>query len=208
MTVTATQIWAKGTLVACALLLTTTNVLADDFPSRPLRVLVPYAAGGPSDTGTRLAAEPLSRELGKPVVIENRGGGGGLNATEAFFKTEPDGYTILVGSIGPLTIIPAFKPVGYDVEKDVVPLSTVWRSAQVLAVRPTLGIKTVAEFVAYAKAHPEDAHHRLGRHRRGDASRHRSPQARSRHRRHPCAVPQHQRKHAAIDRRPDRRAFR
>ena len=155
MTVTATQIWAKGTLVACALLLTTTNVLADDFPSRPLRVLVPYAAGGPSDTGTRLAAEPLSRELGKPVVIENRGGGGGLNATEAFFKTEPDGYTILVGSIGPLTIIPAFKPVGYDVEKDVVPLSTVWRSAQVLAVRPTLGIKTVAEFVAYAKAHPK-----------------------------------------------------
>ena len=120
MTVTATQIWAKGTLVACALLLTTTNVLADDFPSRPLRVLVPYAAGGPADTGTRLAAEPLSRELGKPVVIENRGGGGGLNATEAFFKTEPDGYTILVGSIGPLTIIPAFKPVGYDVEKDVV----------------------------------------------------------------------------------------
>jgi len=155
VTVTATQIWAKGTLVACALLLTTTNVLADDFPSRPLRVLVPYAAGGPSDTGTRLAAEPLSRELGKPVVIENRGGGGGLNATEAFFKTEPDGYTILVGSIGPLTIIPAFKPVGYDVEKDVVPLSTVWRSAQVLAVRPTLGIKTVAEFVAYAKAHPK-----------------------------------------------------
>ena len=155
MTVTATQIWAKGTLVACALLLTTTNVLAGDFPSRPLRVLVPYAAGGPSDTGTRLAAEPLSRELGKPVVIENRGGGGGLNATEAFFKTEPDGYTILVGSIGPLTIIPAFKPVGYDVEKDVVPLSTVWRSAQVLAVRPTLGINTVAEFVAYAKAHPK-----------------------------------------------------
>ena len=97
---------------------------------------MPYAAGGPSDTGTRLAAEPLSRELGKPVVIENRGGGGGLNATEAYFKTEPDGYTILVGSIGPLTIIPAFKPVGYDVEKDVVPLSTVWRSAQVLAVRP------------------------------------------------------------------------
>jgi tripartite-type tricarboxylate transporter receptor subunit TctC len=130
VTVTAKQIWAKGRLAACALLLTTTTVLADDFPSRPLRVVVPYAAGGPSDTGTRLAAEPLSRELGKPVVIENRGGGGGLNATEAYFKTEPDGYTILVGSIGPLTIIPTFKPVGYDVDKDVVPLSTVWRSAQ------------------------------------------------------------------------------
>jgi tripartite-type tricarboxylate transporter receptor subunit TctC len=144
----------KGALTACALVLMATNLWADEFPSRALRIVVPYAAGGPSDTGTRLAAEPLSHVLGKPVVVENRGGGGGLNATEAYFKAEPDGYTILVGSIGPLTIIPAFKPVSYDVERDVVPLSTVWRSAQVLAVRPGLGIKTVAEFVAYAKANP------------------------------------------------------
>jgi tripartite-type tricarboxylate transporter receptor subunit TctC len=149
------RIGAQGVLAACALLVTATCLLADDFPSHPLRVIVPYAAGGPSDTGSRLAAEPLSRELGKPVVVENRGGGGGLNATEAYFKTDPDGYSILVGSIGPLTIIPAFKTVSYDVEKDVAPLSTVWRSAQVLAVRPSLGIKTVAEFVAYAKAHPK-----------------------------------------------------
>jgi tripartite-type tricarboxylate transporter receptor subunit TctC len=150
----------KGAPAACALALATTslaavtNVLADDFPSRPLRIVVPYVAGGPSDTGTRLAADPLARELGKTIVVENRGGGGGLNATEAYFKAEADGYTILVGSIGPLTIIPAFKHVSYEVEKDVVPLSTVWRSAQVLAVRPTLGINSVAEFVAYAKANP------------------------------------------------------
>jgi tripartite-type tricarboxylate transporter receptor subunit TctC len=145
---------ATAALAASALAFGLSVAPADDFPSRPIRVVVPYAAGGPSDTGTRLAAEPLSQVLGKPVVIENRGGGGGLNATEAYFKAEADGYTILVGSIGPLTIIPAFKPVGYDVEKDVIPLSTVWRSAQVLAVRPTLGIKTVAEFVAYARANP------------------------------------------------------
>ncbi|AMN42083.1 Bug family tripartite tricarboxylate transporter substrate binding protein [Rhodoplanes sp. Z2-YC6860] len=141
-------------LAAGALASSLSAVLADDYPSRTVRVVVPYAAGGPSDTGARLAAEPLSQVLGKPVVIENRGGGGGLNATEAYFKAEADGYTILMGGIGPLTIIPAFKPVSYDVEKDVVPLSTVWRSAQVLAVRPSLGIKTVAEFVAYAKANP------------------------------------------------------
>lgn len=145
---------ATGILGAGALVFATIGAIADDFPSRPIRIVVPYAAGGPSDTGTRLAAEPLSRELGKPVVVENRGGGGGLNATDAYFKAEADGYTILVGSIGPLTIIPAFKPVSYDVEKDVVPLSTVWRSAQVLAVRPGLGIKTVREFVDYAKANP------------------------------------------------------
>jgi tripartite-type tricarboxylate transporter receptor subunit TctC len=150
----AMTFFAQRALAAGALALVATGVLADDFPSRALRIVVPYAAGGPSDTGTRLAAEPLARELGKPVVIENRGGSGGLAATEAYFKAEADGYTILVGSIGPLTIIPAFKPVSYDVEKDVVPLSTVWRSAQVLAVRPGLGIKTVAEFVAHAKANP------------------------------------------------------
>ncbi len=83
---------------------------ADDFPSRPLRVIVPYAAGGPSDTGARLAAQTLGRVLDKPVVVENRGGGG-LDATEAYLGIAPDGYTILVGSIGPFTIIPAAKKV-------------------------------------------------------------------------------------------------
>jgi tripartite-type tricarboxylate transporter receptor subunit TctC len=144
----------RGLAAACVLGLTTTVLLAQDFPSGPIRIVVPYAAGGPSDTGTRLVQEPLSRQLGKPVVVENRGGGGGLNATEAYLKAEHDGHTLLVGAIGPLAIIPALKPVSYDVEKDIVPLTTVWRSAQVLAVRPTLGIKTVAEFVAYAKANP------------------------------------------------------
>ncbi len=127
---------------------------ADDFPSRPLRVIVPYAAGGPSDTGARLAAEALGRVLHQPVVVENRGGGGGLNATEAYLGIAPDGYTILVGAIGPFTIIPAAKHVSYDVARDFIPLATVWRSAQLLAVRKTLGLTTVADFVAYAKAHP------------------------------------------------------
>jgi len=146
---------ATGLLTAWVAGLSAASVAAEDFPNRAVRIIVPYAAGGPSDTGTRLVQEPLSRQLGKPVVIENRGGGGGLNATEAYFKAEQqDGHTILVGSIGPLTIIPSLKPVSYDVAKDVVPLTTVWRSAQVLAVRPGLGIKTVKEFVDYAKANP------------------------------------------------------
>jgi tripartite-type tricarboxylate transporter receptor subunit TctC len=144
----------KSVLAAGAFLLAATPLPAQDFPSRPIRIIVPYAAGGPSDTGTRLVAEPLGRELGQPIVVENRAGGGGLNATEAYLKAEPDGYTILVGAIGPLTIIPAAKPVSFDVEKDVIPLTTVWRSEQVLAVRPSLGVKTMAAFVAYAKANP------------------------------------------------------
>jgi tripartite-type tricarboxylate transporter receptor subunit TctC len=149
---------AKSILATCVLALvavgSVTGPLAQDFPSRPIRIIVPYAAGGPSDTGARLIVEPLSRELGKPVVVENRGGGGGLNATDVYFNSEQDGHTILVGSIGPLTIIPALKSVPYNVARDVVPLATVWRSAQVLAVRKSLGVKTMAEFVAYAKANP------------------------------------------------------
>ena len=144
---------AKALLVA-ALAVAGAAQADDDFPSRPLRVIVPYAAGGPSDTGARLAAEALGRVLNQRVVVENRGGGGGLNATEAYLALAPDGYTILVGAIGPFTIIPAAKHVSYDVAKDFIPLGTVWRSAQLLAVRKTLGVATVADFVAYAKAHP------------------------------------------------------
>src|ERR1700744_2786210 len=78
--------------------------MAEDFPTRPIRVIVGYAAGGPSDTGARLMAEPLSRQLGQPVVIENQPGGGGLNSTEGFAKYAPDGYTLLLGAIGPLAV--------------------------------------------------------------------------------------------------------
>src|SRR5262249_56125872 len=98
------------------------GVVAQDFARGRIGMVVRWAGGGPRDRGTRLVQEPLSRQLGKPVVIENRGGGGGLNATEAYLKAEPDWHTLLVGAIGPLTIIPALKPVSYDVEKDIVPL--------------------------------------------------------------------------------------
>ncbi len=147
--------FAKTLIIATVLAIAAKDAIAaDSFPTRPIRVLVPYAAGGPSDTGARLASEPLSRQLGQPVIIENQGGGGGLNATESFKRYAPDGYTILLGAIGPLTIIPAAKKVTYDPINDFVPLGTVWSSALTLAISPTLGIKTLKDFVAYAKAHP------------------------------------------------------
>jgi tripartite-type tricarboxylate transporter receptor subunit TctC len=128
--------------------------VADDFPTRPIRVIVGYGAGGPSDTGARLIADPLGRQLGQPVVIENQGGGGGLNSTESYAKYAPDGYTLLVGAIGPLTIIPAVEKVSYDPLRDFAPLGLVWTSPLTLAVSPTLGIKTLKDFIAYAKANP------------------------------------------------------
>jgi tripartite-type tricarboxylate transporter receptor subunit TctC len=127
---------------------------AQDFPSRAIRILVPYAAGGPSDAAARLIADPLSRQLGQSVYVENRGGAGGLTATEAFFTLPPDGYTILLGAVGPLVIIPAVKQVTYAPLPDLIPLGTIWRSPQLLAVHPKLGISTLAELIQHAKAHP------------------------------------------------------
>jgi tripartite-type tricarboxylate transporter receptor subunit TctC len=131
-----------------------TLVRADDFPSRPIRVVEPYLPGGPSDVGIRLMAEPLARQIGQPLVVENKSGAAGLVGTEAFLTMPSDGYTLLVGAIGPLAIIPAVKAVPYDPVKDFVPLALVWQSSQVLVVNPKLGIKTLPEFVARAKAAP------------------------------------------------------
>lgn len=151
------KVLAGATAVALAAAIAWSNVVpaqAADFPTRPIRVVEPYPPGGPSDVGARLMIKPLSRELGQPLVIENKGGGGGLVGTEAFLAAPPDGYTLLVGAIGPFAIIPAAETVPYDPVKDFAPLALVWRSSQVLVVNPKLGVKTLQDFVAYAKAHP------------------------------------------------------
>ena len=126
----------------------------DAFPSRPLRILVPYSAGGTSDAAARLVAEPLGKQLGQSVIVENRGGAGGLVATEAFFKLPPDGYTLLLTGAGPVAIIPPTKHVSYEMERDALPLGLIWRSPQMLAINTKLPFKSIAELVAYAKANP------------------------------------------------------
>jgi tripartite-type tricarboxylate transporter receptor subunit TctC len=127
---------------------------ADGFPTRPIRIIEPYPAGGPSDVGTRMMVNYLSAKLGQPLVVENKPGAAGLNGTESFLTMPPDGYTLLVGAIGPLAIIPAAVKVSYNPATDFAPLALVWQSSQVLVVNPKLGIKTLREFVARAKADP------------------------------------------------------
>jgi tripartite-type tricarboxylate transporter receptor subunit TctC len=126
--------------------------LAQNFPSRPIRVVVPAAAGGPTDVGARLAAEALGRVLNSPVYVENRSGR--INVIESYLAGEADGYSILVATTGTLTIIPAARQVPYDVEKDLIPLGTVWRTASALEVRTSLGVWTLAEFIADARTRP------------------------------------------------------
>jgi tripartite-type tricarboxylate transporter receptor subunit TctC len=125
---------------------------AADYPSRPIRVIVPNAAGGAADVSARLAAAALGRVLGVSVIVENRRNG--LSAVESYRAAEPDGHTILVAAVGLFTIIPAAKHVAYDVERDFVPIGTIWRSNHLLAIGSKLGIRTLAEFIAAAKASP------------------------------------------------------
>ena len=128
---------------------------AQNWPDRPIKLLVPFAAGGNIDVTGRLMAARLSETLGQQVVVENRVGGGGIIAMEAVQRAAPDGYTLLWASTNVMAIVPATTKVKYDPVKDFAPISQLGSSPQVLLVNSKVPAKTVAEFVAYAKAQPQ-----------------------------------------------------
>src|SRR5262245_4308380 len=127
---------------------------AQDWPQRPVKLLVPFAAGGNIDIMGRLAAQRLSEALGQQFIVENRVGGNGTIATEAVARASADGYTLLWASTSVIAIFPAITKVPYDPVKDFVPISLFSTSPQVLVVNPKLPAKSVGEFVAYVKAQP------------------------------------------------------
>lgn len=128
---------------------------ADEYPSRPLRIVAPIAAGGPSDTAARLVALALGRQLGQNVIVDNRTGAGGVVGTEMAAKADPDGYTLLLSIAATFTVIPVAKKVGYDVDRDFIPLGQIWSAPQALVVHTDSRFKSVADLVAEAKAHPQ-----------------------------------------------------
>jgi len=141
---------ALGTLTAvlCA------PLAAQDIPKKTITLVVGFAAGGAADTAARLVAKKLSDNLGVAVVVDNRPGAGGNIAHQQVSRAEPDGSTILLGSIGPLTIAPHLTKVGYDPQKDLAPLTMGMNFPNVLVVHAGLGVKTLAEFIALAKKEP------------------------------------------------------
>ena len=145
---------ARGVVAGLALAAAMGTPPAQDFPTRPITLSVPFTAGGPADAAARTVSDALRRQLGHSLVIENRPGASGIPAVEALVHNEADGYTLLVGGIAPIVLIPPIQNVRYNVEKDLVPLGLIWRSPQVFAVSAKLGVSTVAEFVARAKANP------------------------------------------------------
>jgi tripartite-type tricarboxylate transporter receptor subunit TctC len=146
----------NAALAALAAMAMATSANAQDYPSRAITIIVPFTAGGPNDLAARIYADGLRRHIGgtATIVVENRPGGAGIPGTEAALQGDHEGYTILMGGIAPLTMIPPIQKVRYNTEKDFVPLGLMWRSPQTFAVHPGVGVKTVAEFVAKAKASP------------------------------------------------------
>jgi tripartite-type tricarboxylate transporter receptor subunit TctC len=143
-------------LAGLALLPWATPAVAQEYPSRPIRLLVGFAAGGSTDVFARAIAPRLQALLGQPVVIENRPGAGGNIATEATARSAPDGYTLLLGTIGPLAINPTlYGNLSFDPLKDLTPVSLVGEVPNVLAVPVDRPFRSVADIIAAAKARPE-----------------------------------------------------
>ena len=126
------------------------------YPNRPIRMIVPFPAGGPTDGMARIISDRLGAVLGQSIVIENRGGGaGGSIGAKVVAAAEPDGYTILITPGGSLTTGPAVhKNIGYDPVKAFTPVALLVTAPLILTVHPSLPVKTLAELVAYAKANP------------------------------------------------------
>jgi len=125
---------------------------AQDFPTRPITLIVPYAAGGGNDVMARIVADKMAAALGQPIVVENRGGAGGSIATRAVAHAPADGYTLGLGGTGTLAIDPTLYPnVGYDPRKDFAPIGLIATSALVVLVHPWVPAKTIPELIALAK---------------------------------------------------------
>src|SRR5947199_10469603 len=138
----------------CAALVTT-NATAAEYPVRPIKLVVPYAAGGPTDVLGRLVADFLARDLKQATVVENKAGAQGAIGAEAVARAEPDGYTLFVAAASIIVLNPMlYKKLPYDPVSDFRMLALVTDLPVVMEVHPSVPAKTVAEFVAFAKQNP------------------------------------------------------
>jgi tripartite-type tricarboxylate transporter receptor subunit TctC len=141
--------------LALALLVAASDTRADDYPSQPIKLIVPYAPGGGADAVARIVGKRVSETIGQPIVIENRGGAGSIIGTEDVHKADPDGYTLLLGQSGPISINPAvYKELPYDPEKDFTPITMTTAYPYILVVNAKLPVKTLQDFVAMVQAKP------------------------------------------------------
>lgn len=127
---------------------------ADIYPSRPVHLIVFYAAGGGNDIIARLMGQWLSERLGQPFIIENRPGGGGNIGTEAVVRAAPDGYTLLLSSTANTVNTTLYANLHFNFARDIAPVASISRDPNILVVHPSVPAQSVLEFIAYAKANP------------------------------------------------------
>jgi tripartite-type tricarboxylate transporter receptor subunit TctC len=145
---------ALGLLAACALA-AATACRAQDYPSKPIKLIVPYPPGGSADILARVVGQKLGEQLGQAIVVENRAGAGTAIGAEFVARSRPDGYTLLLGTVSSHAMNPALSPsVGYDAIKDFSPVAPLATIPFVLDVNAQLPVRSVKELVAYAKVHP------------------------------------------------------
>jgi tripartite-type tricarboxylate transporter receptor subunit TctC len=138
-----------------AFLLLPLLAFAQQYPTKPIHMIVPFPAGGPSDLFGRVLAQEMSGQLGQQVVVENVAGVGGVLGVDRVLKSSPDGYTLAFNSGSTVSIAPfSFAKLPYDVKKDLGLITVVVRVPEVLAVNPSLPVNSLAELIAYAKANP------------------------------------------------------
>ncbi|MCC6888368.1 MAG: tripartite tricarboxylate transporter substrate binding protein [Hyphomicrobiales bacterium] len=152
MIVTRRSLLRSAAVLAAAPLL---PARAQDWPTKPVRIVVPFAPGGAADTAVRLYGEALNQAFGKQFVVENRPGGGGIPAAEAMARTEPDGYTLMVSGVPIIVVGPAMnKNVGYHPLRDLSHIAYFGGTPNMLAVHRSLGVKSYAAFLDYARRQP------------------------------------------------------
>jgi tripartite-type tricarboxylate transporter receptor subunit TctC len=128
---------------------------AQTYPDRPIKVMVPYPAGGPTDTVARTVSQALSTDLGQNLIVENQSGAGGRIAMKAVARGAPDGYTLFLGGTNNNAITPAlYKDLDFDAVKDFAPVAAIAADSLVLVVNPNVPVKTLPELIVYAKANP------------------------------------------------------
>ncbi|HMJ40847.1 MAG TPA: tripartite tricarboxylate transporter substrate binding protein [Pseudolabrys sp.] len=143
--------------LAVAAAMTASPAHAQNWPTKPVTVIVPFAAGGNTDVAARIFTDRLSQRLGQPFIVENKSGAGGSIGISAMAKAQPDGYTMGIVTAGTLFILPHIykDKLGYDGRKDIRPVAMVGTQPNLLIVHPSVPAKTVPEFIAYIKANPD-----------------------------------------------------
>ena len=148
---------AMARFLVTLMLMSSVGALAQSWPARPIRWVSPFAPGGGADITSRAIAQKLGPALGQQVIVDNRGGAGGMVGTEIAAKSPPDGYTVVLGTIGPIAINPSLvSKMPYHPQRDLTPISQAAVAINVLVVHPSLPVRSVKDLIALTRARPGD----------------------------------------------------